>query len=164
MMRGERLFFIAPPLLTDEIHLSSQGGRVTIHAMMESIAPVEKVEVLSNGKVMETLALREDGKRAELTKEVEVSGSAWFTLRAYGTHPVSPVDDFYPFAETSPIYVDCGGRPIRSGEDARYFVTWIQAMSKMAAADPGWRSETEKSHVLGQFQAAQEVFEQRAVK
>jgi TolB protein len=148
----------------EEIHLSGQGGHITIHARMESIAPVEKVEVLSNCRVMETLPLRGDGKSAELTKEVEVSGSAWFTLRAYGAHPVTPVDDFDPFAETSPIYVDCGGRPIRSSEDARYFITWIQAISKMAAADPGWRSESEKSHVLDQFQTAQKVFEQRAVK
>jgi hypothetical protein len=66
----------------EEIHLRGQGGRVTIHARMESIAPAEKVEVLSNGTVMETLPLRGDGRSAELTKEVKVSASAWFTLRA----------------------------------------------------------------------------------
>lgn len=73
----------------EEIHLSGQGDRVTIHARMESIAPVEKVEVLSNGTVIESLRLRSDGKSAELTKELDVSGSAWFTLRAYGTHLAS---------------------------------------------------------------------------
>jgi hypothetical protein len=31
----------------------------------------------------------------------------------------------------------------------------------MAAEDPGWRSEGEKAHVLGQFQEARKVFEQR---
>src|SRR5438309_1736393 len=74
---------------------------------------------------------------------------------------VHPVDDPYPFAESSPIYVHCGGRPIRSEEDARYFLTWIDAISRMAAEDRWWRSEGEKAHVLSQFQEARKVFEQR---
>ena len=148
----------------EEIRLGAQGGRVIVHAKMQSIAPVEKVEILSNGRVLETVPLENTGKSAELTRQVDVSGSAWFTLRAYGTHPVRPVDDYYPFAETSPIYVDCGGRPIRSSDDARYFIKWIDTISQMAAADPGWRSESEKAHVLAQFQEARKVFEQRAVQ
>jgi hypothetical protein len=128
---------------------------------LQSIVPVEKVEVLANGKVAETLSLAAGGKAAELTKTLEVRESAWFTLRAYGAHPAHPVDDYYPYAETSPIYVDCGGRPIRSADDARYFITWIDAISKMAADYSGWRSEAEKHHVLSQFEEARKVFEKQ---
>src|SRR5262249_7186420 len=127
----------------------------------KSIVAVERVEIVNDGKVTETLPLRDSGKSAELTKEADVRESGWYTLRVIGTHPVHPVDDPYPFAESSPIYVDCGGRPIRSAEDARYFLTWIDAISKMAAVDPGWRSEGEKAHVLSQFQEARKVFEER---
>jgi hypothetical protein len=146
----------------EEVRLPACGGRVSIRAGMTSIAPVERAEIVSNGKVTETLPLRDNGKSAELTKKVDVRESGWYTLRVHGTHLVHPVDDPYPFAETSPIYIECGGRPIRSAEDARYFLTWIDAISKMAAEAPGWRSEDEKAHVLSQFQEARKVFEQRS--
>ena len=145
----------------EEIHLPAQGKRVSVRVRMISIVPVEKAEILNNGKVVEALPLRDDAKSAELTKEIDVRKSGWYTLRVYGTHAVHPVDDPYPFAESSPIYVHCGGRPIRSEEDARYFLTWIDAISRMAAEDRGWRSEGEKAHVLSQFQEARKVFEQR---
>jgi hypothetical protein len=148
----------------EEIHFPAGGGHVTISARMQSIAPVEKVEILRNGKVAKTLALSPDGKNASLQMPAEVHESSWFTLRAYGTHAAHPIDDYYPYAETSPIYVDCGGRPIRSTEDAQYFINWIDAITKMASEDPGWRSEWEKNHVLGQFQEARKVFEQRLNK
>jgi TolB protein len=148
----------------EEIHLSPQGGRVTLHARMESIAPVEKVEILNNGRVIETLSLIADNRKAELSKPIEVQGSGWYTLLAYGTHPVHPIDDHYPYAETSPIYIDCGGSPVRSPQDARYFIAWIDAISRQAEQAPGWRSEKEKDHVLGQFQEARKIFEQRLME
>ena len=55
-----------------------------------------------------------------------------------------------------------GGKPIRSKTDAEYFVQWIDGITKQAQAHPGWRSEKERSHVLGQFQQARKVFEERA--
>ena len=35
------------------------------------------------------------------------------------------MDDLYVVAETSPVYVYCGDQPIRSREDAEYFIRWI---------------------------------------
>ncbi len=148
----------------EDIHLPAQGGRVSVRAGMRSIAPVEKVEVLNNGKVIRTIPLTEGGKRAVFALDIEARQSGWYTLRAYSAHPVHPIDDRYPFAETSPIYLDCGNRPIRSAEDARYFITWIDAITKMAAEHPGWRSEEEKAHVLNQFQEARRIFQQRAAE
>ncbi len=148
----------------EEIHLPPEGGRVSLRASMRCIAPVEKVEVFKNGKIIASIPVTEGGRRAALARQIEVRDSGWYTLRAYSTRPVHPIDDRYPFAETSPIYVICGNRPVRSAEDAAYFITWIDAVSKMAAAHPGWRSERERSHVLSQFQEARKVFEQRAAE
>jgi hypothetical protein len=54
-----------------------------------------------------------------------------------------------------------GGQPIRSKADSEYFLQWIDDITKQAQAHPGWRSEKERSHVIGQFQQARKVFEQR---
>jgi hypothetical protein len=50
---------------------------VSIHAGMKSIAPVESAEVENNGKVTEALPPRDDGRSAELTKEVDVRERGW---------------------------------------------------------------------------------------
>jgi len=58
------------------------------------------------------------------------------------------------------VYV--GDEPIRSKEDAEYFIDWIGEITRQAEAHPGWRSEREKEHVLSQFAEARQVFERRA--
>jgi hypothetical protein len=75
---------------------------------------------------------------------------------------VLPIDDTHLHAETGAIYVYCGDQPIRSKEDADYFIRWIDDITQQAREHPGWRSERERSHVLGQFAEARKVFEQRA--
>ena len=64
--------------------------------------------------------------------------------------------------ETSPVYVYAGDRPIRSATDAEYFIRWIDGITKLAQAHPGWRSDKERQHVLSQFAEARKIFEQRA--
>jgi len=148
--------------LGEEIHLPSNGGRVLARGDMKCIVPIEKLEVVNNGNVLAVIPLSEGGKSAAFNQEIDVKRSGWYTLRAYTTRSVHPIDDFYVFAETSPIYVYCGDRLIRSSEDANYFVKWIDAVSRMVAAAPGWRSEKEKAHVLGQFEEARRIYVQRA--
>jgi len=38
----------------------------------------------------------------------------------------------------------------------------MDKLARMAGEHPGWRSEKEKRHVLGQFQEAREVYLKRA--
>ena len=75
-----------------------------------------------------------------------------------------PVDDTHLHGETGPVFVYCGDQPIRSREDAEYFIRWIDDIARQAREHPGWRSDKEREHVLGQFQQAREVFEQRALE
>ena len=82
---------------------------------------------------------------------------SWDQAHPLGGRPV-------PFAETGAIYVLRGEQPIRSRADAEYFIQWIDDITKMAEQHPGWRSEREKKHVLGQFAEARKVFEERAAE
>ena len=72
--------------------------------------------------------------------------------------------DIYPFATTSPVYVTLGGAPVRSAEDARYFVAWIDRLDAAARAHPGWNTDTERSHVLEQIARARAEFERRGAR
>jgi TolB protein len=170
--RTGRTFITNGPLLDfringrmpgDEIRLPEAGGSVELYGRFQSIVPVEKFEVVHNGEVLESVPLA-DPKTGEFRRRISVTRSGWYTLRAYGTKPARPVDDQFPFAETGAIYVLRGEQPIRSRADAEYFIQWIDDITKMAEQHPGWRSEREKKHVLGQFVEARKVFEERAAE
>ena len=144
----------------DEIRLPDQGGSVQVEASVESIVPLEKLELFFNGKPIETLVL--NGRRGALSKRIPISSSGWFTLRASHSKPQHPVDDSYIVGETSAIYVYKGKEEIRSRADAEYFVRWIDNLTKQAKEHQGWRSDREREHVLGQFLEARRIMEQRA--
>jgi TolB protein len=170
--RAGRTFVTNGPLLDfringqmpgDEIRLPAGGGSVEMVGKFQSIAPVEKFEVVRNGQVLESVAVT-DPLRGEFRKTIPVTASGWYTLRAYGTKQARPVDDRFPFAETGAIYVMAGDQPIRSRADAEYFMRWIDDITRQAEQHPGWRSAGEKKHVLGQFLEARRVFEKQAAE
>jgi hypothetical protein len=139
----------------DEIQLAADASTVEVNASAQSIVPLEKLEVYFNGKVIAS----SDG--SPIRKRLPIDRSGWLTVRATNSKPQHPVDDSYVVGETSPVYVYKGGQPIRSKADSEYFLQWIDDITKQAQAHPGWRSEKERSHVIGQFQQARKVFEQR---
>ena len=55
-----------------------------------------------------------------------------------------------------------GGAPIRSAEDAKYFVAWITRVEAAAAAHGGWNDAKEKAEVLQRLAAAKAIFQKRA--
>jgi hypothetical protein len=166
-IRRGRTFVTNGPLLSltvngripgDEIQLPAAGGAVDLNASVQSIVPVEKLEVFFNGRVIVS------SNGSPIRKRIPIDQSGWITVRASNSKPQHPIDDSYLVGETSPIYVYKGVQPIRSKADAEYFITWIDDITRQAQAHPGWRSDRERSHVLGQFQQARKVFEQRAAE
>jgi hypothetical protein len=164
-IRRGRTFVTNGPLLTftvdgripgDEIQLPAEGGTVDVNASMQSIVPIEKLEVHFNGKVIES------STGSPIRKRIPIDSSGWMTIRATNSKPQHPIDDSCVVGETSPIYIHKGSQAIRSKDDAEYFIRWIDDITRQAQAHPGWRSDRERSHVLGQFQQARKVFEQRA--
>ena len=87
--------------------------------------------------------------------------SGWYTLRTAGRGIQHPIDDSFPSAETGPVYVNVGDRPIRSAADAQYFIQWIDDITRLWGGYPYWRSEREKQHVLAQFAEARKVYERQ---
>jgi TolB protein len=146
----------------DEIRLPAEGGELEIRGKLLSIVPLEKFEVISNGKVIESISPAGAPATAAIDKRLHVDHSGWYTLRAHSNQPQHPIDDPFPFAETGAIFVICGDQPIRSRADAEYFIRWIDDVGRQAEQHPGWRSGAEKKHVLDQFAEARKIFEQRA--
>jgi TolB protein len=146
-----------------EIRLDEGGGRIRIAGRMESFVPIDAVEVFRNGQVIETIPTTAGGHRAQFAKELAVTQSGWYTLRASSAEYSHPVDSPFPFAETSPVYVYVGERPIRSKEDSEYFIARIDGVIEELKASSQWRSEEERRHVLDQYAEARRIYHERAL-
>jgi TolB protein len=69
--------------------------------------------------------------------------------------------DLHPFASTSPIYVQVGDAPIRSREDAEYFLTWLDRLEAGIRAHTGWNTPAERDESLNTLAAARAEFVRR---
>ena len=76
--------------------------------------------------------------------------------------PRLPVLDLYPFASTSPVWVEGTARPARAREDARYFVRWLLRVEEKVAAHDGWNTPAEREATLALLAHARAEFERRA--
>ena len=84
-------------------------------------------------------------------------------LRAYADRAELPVLDRYPFGSTSPVYVTVGNEPVRSSEDADFFMRWIDRLDDAAEAHQGWNTAAEREHVLRLLAEARAVYAGRGV-
>ena len=169
-LKEGRTFFTSGPLLELTVNTAGPGetiklpekGHVEVKAQVWSIAPLNRVVIYRNGEVWRELPLDAGGRAARLHETVRIDESAWFSLMAEGPERSHPLDALFPQAATNAVRVYVGTQKIRSGQSAQYFVRWIEKLQAMAEAWPGWRSEKEKSHVLGQFSKATDVYRRLA--
>jgi len=163
-VRKGHTFFSSGPLLEFRLNDLLPGstlrltkpGAVTVHGNVTSLAPLTKVQLYCNGKV-----LKEFPTSGKFEAQIPVEESGWYSLYAEGPrHP--HIDADFPQAATNAIRVYVGDGKIRNRESAEYFVRWIGKLKNMAEEWPWWRSEAEKKHVFVQFDEARSIYEQRA--
>ncbi len=132
-------------------------GEIRIKASASSVFPLDRVEVLFNGKVVASAAPVRDGLTTAIDQVVRLDRSGWLALRALGKGVAEVVSD-QVFAHTSPIYVAVAGRPAGEPEDARYFLKWIDRLwAKVEERDciPG---EAERKRVEAEIEEARKVY------
>lgn len=143
-----------------EIELRPGERELRYEGFMRSIVPVDHLELVYNGEVVESIGL-DDPRRTDLRGTIRIDGNGWLLLRAWneGSHPL--LFDLYPYATTGPVYVMAGGQPPRSSEDADYFIAWIERIRESAASHPDYNAAAERAAILENLDEAQGVFEQR---
>jgi Tol biopolymer transport system component len=134
----------------------AQPGKLAYRLALRSIVPMQHVELVQNGEVVATLA---PGASVDAAGEVELKESGWLLLRAWNEGADPLVFDIYPYASTSPVYVEVGDAKPRSPADARYFIRWIERLIASAGAREDYNSTREKQRVLEYLQQAKSKFE-----
>ena len=105
------------------------------------------MEVLFNNRVVAEEKPADRPLKLKLQRKLTVNGSGWFAVRVRAAYARHPIRRPYPFAATMPVWVTVDGRPVRSREDADYFVAWIDKTLGQALAQPAWNNESEKEAV-----------------
>src|SRR5205085_11238195 len=98
---------------------------------------------------------------ADVNGRVEIHVNGRLSLRAWIEHAEPKVQDIYPYASTSPIYITVDRQAPRSAEEAAYFVSWLDRVIAGATARSDYNSAEEKQNTLQYLSAARTVFQTR---
>src|SRR6266550_3300488 len=149
-------------LLNCGFRIPAGAGRLTARVGLRSSVPIDHLEVIGNGSVVATIPVRGDRTSASDTVSIPVARSGWYVVRAWSDRAALPILDLYPFGSTSPIYVRVGREPVRSREDADFFVRWIDRLDQAARAHEAWNTPDERGHVLRLLAQARDVYTEQA--
>jgi TolB protein len=169
-LKGGRSFATNGPVIEMTVDGTGPGGEVRLEGGAEvavtvrlrSNVPVDHLELVRNGRVVQHIALGADRRSAAATVRVRIDRSGWLLLRARGDKPAYPTLDVFPYATTSPVYLTVGSRPARSAEDARYFMRWIDRMRSSVEAHRDWNSDAERRETLDMLAQARAEYERRS--
>jgi TolB protein len=107
-----RSFVTNGPLIKFSASGTEAGGVISaspnqqIDWTLEAIssAPVEKAEILVNGKVVWSGQGMSEAGRKTFAGKIKVPNGGWIAARVYGGLTRPPMADSYPFAHTAPIW------------------------------------------------------------
>ncbi len=165
-LRAGRTFATNGPLLDFSLGDTSVGGtlkldkpgQVSFRAGLGSLVPVEHAQIVCNGRVVRELRLNQSHEALQTRGELQIEKSGWCLLRAFTSRAEYPVLDNFVYATTSPVYVAIRGSQLRSSDDARYFVAWIEDLARRTALYPDFNSQSEKQLVLTTLEQARQVY------
>ena len=171
-MAAGRAFVTSGPILTldvagpgaasgmgmgEELAVSS-GDVVKVTATARSLFTMHRLEIVQNGRIIHTVDATGDMKAIEAELEIPIEGSGWIAARVLGP-PQHGAMDSYLFAHTNPVFTIADGEPIRSPEDAAFFVRWIdQTLGELRAMDR-WDDPAHKAEVLATFEEGRRLYQ-----
>lgn len=164
-LRAGRSFVSNGPLLELAVNGKSPGatvelsgpGPVKVTGSALSQYPLDKVEVLYNGRTVITLTPLAGALTAAIDKSLAVDRSGWMALRATGPAR-DDVKGQTLMAHTSPIYVSVAGKPAGSAEDARYFLGWIDRLWAELQERNRFPDAKSRAEVQAQIEQARAVY------
>jgi Tol biopolymer transport system component len=140
------------------VTVNSRDGVVRVKGFMQSVVPVDHVELLVNGEVVRTYETDASSMSVTIDDEVQIDRSGWMLLRAWNdtSHPMSFA--LYPYATTSPVYLAVAGEPARSPTDAEYFLSWVSKIREAVEARTDFNSPDERAGILANLADADARF------
>jgi hypothetical protein len=119
---------------------------------------VKHLELVENGKVVKAFALPGDARKFDAQGDIDVDSSGWVLLRAWNDDADPQVLDIYPYATTSPVYVELPGGLPADPADASYFVSWLDRVIADASRRTDYRDAAERDLIRNYLEKARERY------
>ncbi|MCX6621650.1 MAG: CehA/McbA family metallohydrolase [Acidobacteria bacterium] len=155
-----------------------------IHATAESQLPYHRLEIISNGQVIGEATPSGGRHRAEIHLEHPVTSSCWIAARAvedlaeyrrqginfskvhvdrgpmlsnyFGTRRPETV-----FAHSSPVYLIRDGQPIRSYDDAQYYMRYMDNCIEWLKTSAKFSRPADQEASIASFLLGRAIYEKR---
>lgn len=144
----------------DTIRIAPGTHALPYRAMLSANFPVDHLEIVWNGTVAAAIDPDHNRQSADVRGVLNIDRSGWLLLRAWNDGPHPDVLDIYPWATTSPIYVEVGHQPRRSRAAAAYFLQWLDRIQSATEQNAAYRTEAEREVVLQDVKRARAFYEQ----
>jgi hypothetical protein len=126
----------------DELPLPDSGGSVHVKATATCAMPINKLEIVFNGKVIAEASSKDGSKILVIDEALDLPGSGWIAARAVSNHVAWHVWPVNFAAHTSPVYVKAGRTDVFDAALGEYLITtmqggveWLDTLATRADAD-----------------------------
>lgn len=124
---GPALEFTADGKLPGSVIRRDKPGNVVVRVVAKSQFPLDKVEIIQNGKVVGQGPAVGGATEIAFDARVEFKASGWVALRVSGPNNPNVIRN-KPVAHTNPVYVEVKGKPQNAAAAAEYFLKWIDRL------------------------------------
>ena len=141
----------------DAGHVFKQAGQsaeiYSVAGTAQSIHPLERIEVVVNGRVAKTVPARSrkmpsGAYSCKINEKINVASSCWMAVRCFERRP----DGRCRFAHTAPFHVDVEDKPLRPRKEEIDFL--IKRMQDQIKRNEGVLPEA----ALGEYRHALEIY------
>jgi hypothetical protein len=144
------------------IQYAANSKPIRARAELQSIQPIDSLELVHNGKVIKRISLKDKVPSPVLKQQIELSltpqRSGWLAARATFTAP----DGHLRQAHTSPVYILVDGKPIAFKKDAEYMIGWIDRLLEVNKKPGRYNAESQRAEVEAIFRKAKTIYEKIA--
>ena len=172
-IRAGRTFVTSGPMLTMTVNGQqpgavlhvSDGSSVTVKVTVDSMLPVENIEIVYNGEVVAQKRNDDELANQSMTANLRLAEPGWIAARAYSDRkityqwfpPITP--PLSHFAHTSPVYVNLDCRRAKSNAAISELLSQVDDVIKWTRDQASYADESQREEVLSLFHSARRFYE-----
>ncbi len=159
------------------------GETFEVTAQVWSQFPLDRLEIVANGQLVAEVQIPQGAREATLEFSYRPGESAWIAARAYRlttrytrqglslaqrrnlASPSTSLNQYFgtlrpevAFAHTNPVYILLEDQPIRSADDANYFVQYLDNVVTWLQSHGSFPSQQAKMEVISAFERGKQSF------
>lgn len=172
-IRAGRTFVTSGPMLTMTVNGRhpgavlnlGHGSTVTVNLTVDSILPVEIIEIVYNGRVVARKKNDDELKHQMMTANLSVREPGWIAARTYSDRMFTY--QWFPpitaplrhFAHTSPVYVYLDRRGVKSNAAISELLVQVDEVIEWVRDQASYADENQRKEVLSLFYSARQFYE-----